>query len=230
MKPILIIQNCEVESAGTILEYFNIHGIQNQVFHAYYNHDFPDIQNFEAVISLGCPHTLSKIEEHDFLQKLYGYVSNIVRADIPYLGICFGAQILAKVLGAKVTPNKVKEIGIYQIELTKDGVADMMFKNIPQSFQAFQWHGETFKVPFGATLLATSAECTNQAFRKNKAVGIQFHFEADPQEIPVWCDTYAKELKSFGKTKDTIVSTYAKNSEIIKTHSFQFIENFISNL
>ncbi len=230
MKPILIIQNCAIESAGTILDYFNQNGISYTVFHSYNNNDFPDVENFEAVINLGCPHSVTEYQQHQFLQKLYSYVANIVRIDKPYLGICFGAQILAKVLGASVVPNNVKEIGTYKIALTKDGIKDSLFQNIPAQFQAFQWHGDRFKIPFGAALLATSTDCPNQAFRKNRAVGIQFHFEADIQEVPTWCNAYMNELQKFGKTKDEIISAYKEYFENIKTNNFQLLKNFISEI
>ena len=230
MKPILIIQNCKIESAGTILDYFNQKGISYTVFHSYNNNDFPDVENYEAVINLGCPHSVIEYQQHQFVQKLYSYVANVVRIDKPYLGICFGAQILAKVLGAAVMPNDVKEIGTYEIRLTEDGIKDSLFQNIPNRFHAFHWHGDTFNIPFGAAPLATSTDCTNQAFRKNKTIGIQFHFEADIDEIPIWCDSYADELQEFGKTKDEIIFAYKEKSESIKSYNFQFLENFISGI
>ncbi|HDL02189.1 MAG TPA: hypothetical protein ENH23_08165, partial [candidate division Zixibacteria bacterium] len=70
MKPILIIQNCKIESAGTILDYFNQKGISYTVFHSYNNNDFPDVENYEAVINLGCPHSVIEYQQHQFVQKL----------------------------------------------------------------------------------------------------------------------------------------------------------------
>ncbi len=230
MKPILIIQNCQIESAGTILDYCNQNGIQNQVFHSYYNHEFPDLENFYAVINLGCPTSVVEYQQHDFLQNLYAYVANIVKVNKPYLGICFGGQILAKVLGASVGANKVKEIGTYEISLTDKGIEDSLFNNISTPFQAFHWHGDTFQIPFGATLLATSKDCHNQAFRKNNAVGIQFHFEAAIREVPLWCDAYSDELRELGMTKEKILEIYQDNFETVKANNFQLLENFISTI
>lgn len=230
MKPILIIQNCQAESAGTILDYFNMNGISYTVFHSYNNNEFPDLDSFDAVINLGCPTSVTEYLKHPFLQKLYSYVAQIVKANKPYLGICFGGQILAKVLGASVKANNVKEIGTYEITQTQEASEDSLFKNIPNEFHAFHWHGDTFGIPFGATLLATSKDCKNQAFRKNNAYGIQFHFEANIDEVPSWCDVYAEEMREFGKTKDKIVSEYSKNFEQVKTHNFQLLENFLSTI
>ena len=230
MKPILIIQNCAIESAGTIPEYFNRQGISYQVFHSYTGNEFPELDNFEAVINLGCPISVTEYLQYEFLKKLYAYVGNIVRTNKPYLGICYGGQVLAKVLGASVEPNKVKEIGRYDVQLTPEGQIDPLFRNIPEEFQVFHWHGDTFKIPFGATLLATAKDCKNQAFRKNKAVGIQFHFEADINEIPKWCDAYDFELAEIGKTKEEVITSYQEKFDVIKSYNFQFLENFLSTI
>ncbi len=230
MKPILIIQNCAIESGGTILDYFNQKAISYQVFHSHTNAEFPDVENFEAVICLGCPHSVATNMEHAYLRSLYSYVTNIVRENKPYLGICFGSQILAKVLGASVAPNKVKEIGTYKMTLTQDGKQDALFDGISEKFFAFHWHGDTFQIPFGAIHLATSEDCKNQAFRKNRAYGIQFHFEADINEVPKWCDAYAEELAKFGKTKDEIISSYQEKFESVKADNFQLLENFLKTI
>lgn len=228
MKPILIIQNCPAESPGTIIDYCNDNGIGYERIHSYVNDRFPSLDSVDAVINLGCPYSAATHHEHDFLVKLYAYVAEIVRQNKPYLGICFGGQILAKVLGAKVEPNKVKEIGTYSISLTEDGMIDPIFNELPSSFDVFQWHGDTFRIPFEAKLLATGVDCVNQAFRKNNAVGIQFHFEAHPDEIPHWCDTYADELAEFGKSKDEIVSTYRNKFDTIRSDHYRFMDNFLS--
>ena len=70
----------------------------------------------------------------------------------------------------------------------------------------------------------------NQAFRKNKAVGIQFHFEADINEIPKWCDAYDFELAEVGKTKEEVITSYQEKSDLIKSYNFQFLENFLSTI
>jgi GMP synthase (glutamine-hydrolysing) len=78
-----------------------------------------------------------------------------------------------------VEANKVKEIGAMPVTLTEDGAADPLFGGFDREFPVFQWHGDTFRIPFGATWLAQSSDCKNQAFRKGNLVGVQFHLEAD---------------------------------------------------
>ena len=228
MKPILIIQNCKIESPGTIRNYLNEHSLPYQIIHTYNNHDFPPIDSISSVINLGCPHSASTYESVPYLKNLYAFVAQIVRANKPYLGICFGAQILARVLGAQVTKNDKMEIGTYEVTLTDKGKSDSIFAGITSPFNVFHWHGDTFKIPFGAELLATGVDCINQAFRQNNMIGIQFHFEADIKEVPTWCDAYADELELIGKTKEQIISEYKLHFETIKSNNSKFIENFLN--
>lgn len=226
MKFVLIIQNCETESPGAILNYLNNKKIVYQIIESYKLPEYPAIDNLKAVINLGCSISTNDYYKNEFLKELYGYLSKLVKNDIPYLGICFGGQILAKIHGAKVEPNGIKEIGTYEIKLTEEGKNDPLFKGFPDKFPAFLWHGDRFRIPFGCTLLASSENCKYQAFRKNNFVGIQFHFEAIPEEVPSWCEKYADELKKEGKNAYEIINTYKKEFNIVKELNYKFMDNF----
>lgn len=228
MKPLLIVQNCEKESAGTILNYLAERKLPYLVVHSYLNHDLPDISSVDAIINLGCPHSVMRYQELDYLKKLYQFVSEAVRSDKPYLGLCFGGQILAKVLGARVERNPVMEIGTYEIRLTDAGFKSDLFKGFDKSFSVFHWHGDTFKIPFGAENLAETKDCKNQAFQKGNAVGLQFHLEADINEIPIWCDEYDDELRDFGKTREEIIQDYQRVSDKTKELNYLFLDKFLN--
>jgi GMP synthase-like glutamine amidotransferase len=106
----------------------------------------------------------------------------------PVLGICLGAQLIAKACGAAVRRNPQNEIGWFDIHLTDAAAADPLFRRCNRAETVFHWHGETFDLPPGATLLATSDRCRNQAFRLGRATyGLQFHLEATPEMIADWC-------------------------------------------
>ena len=106
---------------------------------------------------------------------------------IPVLGICLGAQLIARALGARVYRNPVKEIGWFPLEWTAAAHTDPLFQGFRDPENVFQWHGETFDLPRGAARLASSLACPNQAFRAGANVyGMQFHLEVTPEIIADW--------------------------------------------
>ena len=124
MKPICIVQNWAPESPGFLVDYIKEEALPYNVVHNYDGETLPDPANIEAAIILGTPTSVRDYREHEYLRRLFGFMSELVRQDTPTLGICFGGQLLARVLGAEVTRNEVREIGIYTASLTDEGAAD----------------------------------------------------------------------------------------------------------
>ena len=105
----------------------------------------------------------------------------------PVLGICLGAQLAARALGAAIGRSPVKEIGWKQVRLTASGSGDRLFRHMGSKQTVFQWHEDTFALPVGAERLAWSEACPNQGFRWGERVyGLQFHPEATPAAIEEW--------------------------------------------
>lgn len=227
MKKIQIIQNWAVEPPGTIADYLDSRDLPYNVVKSYDGEAMPDVADCDAAIVLGCPHSVNVYREHDFLKRLYAFLAAAVRHDLPMLGICLGGQMLAKVLGAEVRRNEVREIGLYKARLTEEGKADPLFDGFEAEFDVFHWHNDTFKIPYGAALLAEGAECRNQAFRKGNAAALQFHVEPRAEEIPAWCDEYNDELLAENKSKDDIVGAFAARADQLRAMSFRLIENFL---
>jgi len=106
----------------------------------------------------------------------------------PVLGICLGAQLIAKALGAMVYRNPAKEIGWAPVYWTEQAAADPLFRGFSRPEPVFHWHGETFDLPDGAERLAYSEVCANQAFRiAGNVYGLQFHLEVTPAIVEDWC-------------------------------------------
>jgi GMP synthase (glutamine-hydrolysing) len=113
----------------------------------------------------------------------------------PTLGICLGAQLMARALGAKVYPGPAKEIGWSGLRLTKAGEQSPLKFIGPAETPVLHWHGDTFDLPAGATLLASTQPCANQAFSVGANVlGLQFHAEVDGAGIERWLIGHACEL------------------------------------
>jgi len=107
--------------------------------------------------------------------------------------------LVARALGAHVGPNVVKEIGWLPIVVEPRGQVSRLFQQLPPMFSVFQWHTDTFTLPTGAVLLASSEKCRHQAFRYEKNIwGIQFHLEVTLEMIKTWCLDYSRELNEFG--------------------------------
>jgi len=111
-----------------------------------------------------------------------------ISSGIPIFGVCLGAQLLAKCLGARVSPMGCKEIGWYPVRFTEDARQDPLFEGLAPEETVFQWHGDTFELPAGSVRLAESDLCANQAFRSGSNLyGVQFHPEVTPGIIDSWC-------------------------------------------
>jgi len=215
VKSIQIIQNWAAEPAGTVADYLDENNLPYEVVRAYDGAPMPDISACDIY------------NEFEFLKNLYAFIAAGVRHDLPLLGICLGGQMLAKVLGAQVVKNDVREIGLYRACLTEAGKADPIFAGFDDEFDVFHWHNDTFAIPYGATLLAEEETCRNQAFRKGNAVALQFHLEPRPEDIPLWCDEYSDELTAENKTKDDLVSAFADKADRLKELNFRLVKNFL---
>ncbi len=226
-KPILIIQNHPVESAGTILDWLTERALGYTVVHTYRHQALPAHDDIEAAICLGCPHTAVKYYELDYLKNLHTWLTRLVRENRPCLGLCFGAQIMAAILGARVEQNKAHEIGTYTAKLTDDGKSDPIFDGFPDEFPVFHWHHDTFRTPFGGAHLASTKAWKHQAYRKDRQVGLQFHLEARLNDVPKWCDTYATELTDANLIKEKIVADFTDVADTLRTLNYRLLDNWL---
>jgi GMP synthase-like glutamine amidotransferase len=146
----------------------------------------PDVTQAAALIFMGGP--MSANDDLAYLRQELQLIAQAVERRQPVLGVCLGAQLIAKALGSKVYRNPVKEIGWFDIHLTEAAARDPLFAGIGPAETVFHWHGETFDLPLGAERLAYSEACRNQAFRFGAGVyGLQFHLEVTPAMIEDWC-------------------------------------------
>jgi len=185
---IYIVKHVEDEGPGLLGEYFQTLGWGTTTIELYRGDALPEnLDSVAAVVILGGPMNVYEEEKYPFLGSEDRFIKQVLREEVPFLGICLGAQLLAKACGAPVTKSPNREIGWFEVQLTEAGKRDGLFRGLPDTLAVFQWHEDTFAIPQGASLLATSALCRNQAFRKGKsAYGLQFHLEATPEMIRAW--------------------------------------------
>lgn len=146
----------------------------------------PPLDLASGLVFLGGP--MSANDDLPYIRSEIQLIETAVARKTPVLGVCLGAQLIAKALGAKVYLNPVKEIGWFPISWTGAARQDRLFAGLTRPETVFHWHGETFDLPAGAVRLAESEACRNQAFRFGANVyGLQFHLEVTPEMIADWC-------------------------------------------
>ncbi|WP_109806985.1 glutamine amidotransferase-related protein [Sphingosinithalassobacter portus] len=130
-------------------------------------------------------------------------------ADLPTLGICLGGQVMARAMGAEVTASPVREIGFAPLTLTPAGQASALRHFADTS--VLHWHGETFAIPPGATHLAASQGCANQAFSRGNLLGLQFHGEiGELAQVEIWLDRGRDYVAGAGVDPDGVRADMAR--------------------
>ena len=158
----------------------------------------PDWREFAGLIVMGGPMGAYEEDAHPWLVAEKAAIGAAARAGHPVWGVCLGAQLLAAALGANVYPGEEAEVGLLAVERADAAAGDPVFGAAPDSFPTLQWHGDTFDLPSGATLLASSPAYRSQAFVYERAYGLQFHLEVSEELAKQWGDVpaYAASLEA----------------------------------
>jgi GMP synthase (glutamine-hydrolysing) len=161
----------------------------------------PDMDRYHGLIVLGGPMNCDQSSRYPHLDTEVSLIQRAIADGKPVLGICLGAQLIARALGARVYRNPVREIGWYPLMPTAEGRNDPLFRHLGPGQPIFQWHGDTFDVPEHAVRLASSPDCANQAFRyADNVYALQFHLEVDSPMIRRWlhAPVMAREIAALG--------------------------------
>jgi len=223
---LLILQHVPHEQPGYIAEYAREKNITLDVIELWKPYTIPDARDYSGIIILGGPMGVyedfnSKNYELALIQKNLG--------SVPMLGICLGSQLIAHALGAKVQPNeKGKEVGYYEVELTEAGKRSPILNGFPPKIKVLQWHGDTFDIPKGADLLATSALCTNQAFSFQRAFGFLFHFEFTLEMVKNQIEIDKEWIhKNFNLDEVKLLNEANELAPIMKSQCYRLLDNFL---
>jgi GMP synthase-like glutamine amidotransferase len=177
----------ENEGPGTLGDYLVAKNVTLRICRLFDAERLPsDASGFDAIVSMGGPMNVYEEEKYPFLKEEALFLRQAIDSGVPVLGICLGAQMIAKACGAAVKKAPVGELGWARVRLTPTARTDPLFHGISETLQVFQWHDDTFDIPAGGLRLATSRECPNQAFRYRNAYGLQFHVEVTPELLKSW--------------------------------------------
>jgi GMP synthase-like glutamine amidotransferase len=200
MLPILALRHIECEGPALIAEIARDRGIEVRI--AEMPQEFPrwpEPSQYGGIVVLGGPMSVYDTQRHPWLKEEARLLRRCMDEGIPILGICLGAQLLAAAGGARVYPGEEKEIGWGEIRLIPSARSDPLLEGLPNRFEVFHWHGDTFDLPPNAALLARSALFPHQAFRiGDRWYGLQFHLEVTEGMPRQWANEYQAELAALG--------------------------------
>jgi GMP synthase (glutamine-hydrolysing) len=192
----------------------------------------PDWREFAAIVAMGGPMSVNDERDLPWLRAEKALIAEAVRAGTPFFGACLGVQLLAVSLGGEVGPGPAPEVGLLPVFLTEAAAVDPVFADLPRELLTLQWHGDTFSLPEGAVLLASSPAYPNQAFRWGRsAYGVQFHLElsremaAEWAAVPAYADALARVLGRGSAT--ALVDQLAAHADELRAHGRRLFERWL---
>ena len=212
---IYYLQHIDIEGPGTLGEFFNAQGFQSKTVELYNNDPLPkNFNEIQAVVILGGPMNVDENGAYPFLKQEKEFIRELIQRDILTIGLCLGAQLIAKSAGSRVYQAPVHEIGFFDIMLTEQGLKDPLFNGVEQTNQFFQWHEDTFDVPESGILLASGLNCPNQIFRLGtKVYGFQCHMEIRQADALAWVQRYVSDPQECLVMKDRLTREFELNQE-----------------
>jgi GMP synthase (glutamine-hydrolysing) len=230
---VLICKNISTEGPGTIEDYLNLERIPYTIIDLSAGESMPDTARFDTLIMLGGP--MSVNDDLRYIREEEDLVRDFAAEGRRMLGICLGAQIMAKAMGAKIYKGSAPEIGWYDIKLTEEGAGDPIMERLasdPDSggsrrmLKVFHWHGETFDIPDGALRLASSELCPNQAFRLGaSSYAFQFHIEVNEKIIYDWMAGENIDMAGLKADTERNYNSFRKRAFVFYKHFFQAVNN-----
>jgi GMP synthase-like glutamine amidotransferase len=227
MMRVAIVENTQVTHHGQVGVALHEAAATIDIWRPFRDGALPAPGGFDALVVFGGEQAATDDARHPYLPRLAGLMAGMAATGVPVLGICLGAQVLARGMGADNHIGTATEFGWCDVSLRPAAADDALFRGLPDSFPIAQWHGDTFTLPRGCLHLAQSDVAAVQAFRAGpRAWGTQFHFEASRAVMadwtrrfptacerlsPGWVASMPAEAATRGATADAIGLTLARN-------------------
>jgi GMP synthase-like glutamine amidotransferase len=213
----LIVQHEDPTPPGLIEEWLRSHGAEFDVFRIDLEDRQVDPRHYDLVVSLGSEFAAFD-DSVPFVERESRLMKRAVDADVPILGVCFGGQLLAKVLGGDVYRSEESEIGWLPVQSSDP--------DLVSEGPWFQWHFDSFTLPPGARVVAES-DTGPQAFVAGRSLGLQFHPEVTPQIMEDWVRVYRHELDADGVDPDALLDETHRRAKEARRRSLRLLERYL---
>jgi len=233
-KEIVIVRHVSTEGPGYLAGFLDRHGLRHRTVRIDAHDPLPEsIADLAGLVFMGGP--MSVNDPLPWIPKALNLIREAVAADVPVLGHCLGGQLLAKALGGRVRPHRVKEIGWLRVSAVDSPRARDWLNGLPPQLEVFHWHGETFEIPDGATHLLRSRHCRNQAYAFGKHLGLQCHIEMTPEMVRTWARAGEKEIAAAGpsdtvQTRAQMLVSLARRTQNLHRVADSFYSRWIQGL
>jgi GMP synthase-like glutamine amidotransferase len=194
------LQHVAFESPGTILSWAGQKG-HTITYTNFFEPAFllPSLQDFDMLLIMGGYMNVDEEESFPWLKKEKQWINEAITNGKKVIGICLGAQLIASALGCKVYKGKEKEIGFFPVQFSDEAKSLAYFSHFTNPYTLFHWHGDTFDLPAGAVLVASTDVCRHQAFLIGEQVlGLQFHLEMNEETVELMMANDGNELLEGG--------------------------------
>jgi GMP synthase-like glutamine amidotransferase len=175
---ICCVQHVPFETPGRIADWARSHGHSVSLVRLFAGEVPPPVEAFDWLVVMGGPMGAYDDARFPLLAAQTRAIAEAMEAGRVVVGVCLGAQLIARAAGARVYRNTSPEIGWFPVKLTAAGRTHPLTRHLPSAFEAFHWHNDTYDLPAGAVHLAESDACAQQMFALGRrVVGVQFHLE-----------------------------------------------------
>ncbi|UCV06778.1 type 1 glutamine amidotransferase [Dechloromonas denitrificans] len=235
MLPVAIFRHSPTEGPGYFAIFLEQHGIPWRLIAIDEGEAVPTTADgYAGLCFMGGP--MSVNDPLPWIEPVCALIRDAVAKDVPVIGHCLGGQLISKALGGRITKNPVKEIGWSEAGGEDSAIAKhWLGAGAGKTGTIFQWHGETFSIPAGATRLFANLHCANQMFVLGPHLGMQCHVEMTPEMIAAWCGQWADEAIAVAdqpsvQTPDAMLQQIAEHLPVMRQLSDQLYSVWIKGL
>ena len=216
----LVVQNEEASPPGLVREWLEDQDAEIEVLRIDVEDGDVDPRGYDLIVPLGSEYAAYE-EERPFVQRSKRLLDRAVQEDVPVLGVCFGGQLLARVLGGDAFRAPASEIGWVTVRSRDPEL-------VPEG-PWFQWHFDSFSPPPGATLIAEN-DAGPQAYVQGRHLGVQFHPEVTPEIMDRWVATYRHELDAEGVDPDALLEETHRRAESARENSLRLLRRYVETV